>query len=284
MTRKTALRTVGYVLFFFFLTAVFTVLNFPTENLTATVNGWLSETVDPALSAGEVSTVFPLSLDLRDISVDGGKNRQILGEALVSLDFPAFLKGDKGLKVKFEGPWGSSRFRVRSEGEGWGIEVGSLTARLGALPFLEEIPFKVEGTAEARGSLRAGNPSGKLIDGEGRITGKGIQLAEGLLEPFGLSPLNFSDLTVFFTVSDSVLTFGESVLVGDVSATARGTVRLNAAQPGNSRLDLIVEVTPGPDVKEAMTPLFSLMGVRPRTDGRVTVRIRGTVSRPSIKG
>ena len=186
MTRKSSLRIAGYILFFLFFTLVFTVVNFPRENLTGTVNGWLSRASNKALSVAEASPSLPLSVRLSGVSLDTEGNRQVLGDAVVSLDFLAFLAGERSVTVRFSGPLGSSRFRVRSGEDGWGVEVKSLTADLGALPFTEGIPFTIDGMAGVSGNLHTKDPSGKLLDGDGKVTGKGIEIKEGLLEPLGL--------------------------------------------------------------------------------------------------
>jgi len=284
MTRKTSLRIAGYILFFLFFTLVFTVLNYPRENLTGMVNQWLSESSNDMLSVKEAYPVLPLSVRLSEVSLDSGGSRQILGRALVSPDFTAFLTGKNGFVVRFNGPWGSTRFRLVSDEDGWGIRVGSLQADLGSLPYLENGPFSMEGVIEGSGNLRVKSPSGNRIDGEGRISGEGIQIKSGLLEPLGLSPLHISGFNGFFTIKDNVLSLGENLLEGDLSVKARGTVRLVPNHLENSRLDLTLEITPGSGLKEKVVSLLSLLRARPGVDGSVTLRIRGNIGRPSISG
>jgi len=119
-------------------------------------------------------------------------------------------------------------------------------------------------------------------DDEGTSAKKTYLIREGVLEPLDLSPLQFSSLRVSFTIQDNVLTFGENGLTGDISASARGTIRLVPANVMGSRLDLVLEVRPGLEKRKSLSSLFTLLGVRQGTDGRVNLRIRGTVGRPSI--
>ena len=59
MNRSVLPRLVGYVLFALCLTVVFTVLNFPGENLTTAVNGMLARSSNGALTVEAASIRFP---------------------------------------------------------------------------------------------------------------------------------------------------------------------------------------------------------------------------------
>ena len=80
----------------------------------------------------------------------------------------------------------------------------------------------------------------------------------------------------------NVLTMGENTLKGDVEASAKGTVSIDPDDPGASRLDLSVRITPGPRNRERLMPVFSLLGARPGKDGSVSIGIRGTLGQPSF--
>ena len=69
---------------------------------------------------------------------------------------------------------------------------------------------------------------------------------------------------------------------GDLAGTARGDIRITPANFEASRLNLTVELRPGPEHRERLAPLFSLMGARPRADGSFSFKVRGTVGEPSI--
>jgi len=285
MNRKSSLRYVGYILCFLFFTLLFAVINFPQEKLTSWVNGQLLDASKGALRVEAASPSFPFSLKLRDVSLDMGKDQVVLGDAVVSPSLIRLLSGGKGARVRFSGPWGSSRFSLRSGKAKWAVEVESFGADLGNFSLPDDVPYRLKGAAKVEGNLRGENgSSGKMLDGQGELHGEGIQIAGGLLETIGLSSLDFSTLSLFFTIENAVLSIGENQLEGDLSAKARGTVRLVPDRFEDSRLDLILEIKPGDRIKEKVLPLFSLAGSRPRADGSITLHIRGTIGRPSITG
>lgn len=282
MNRKASLRLTGYVLFFICLTVVFSILNYPQKNLTAALNRQLSDISNGSLHVREVSLRPLLSLKLWGIAVDMREGRQVLGDAVVSpLLFP-FLTGKKALRGKLDGHWATSRFKAGYQDGGWNLDVDSLKVKLDALPFPQVLPLELSGAVEANLELNVPDTSDIQMEGQGQITGTDIQASGELLEPLGLAPLRFLSLSVFFTIQDNVLTLNENNLTGDISASARGTVRLVPEQPGNSRLDLTVDIKPGAEAREHLAPVFSLLGVRQRANGRVILRIRGTIDRPSI--
>jgi type II secretion system protein N len=282
MKGKTYLGSAGYILFFLCLTVVFSIMVYPRENLTHAVNGWLSEVSGQALRVGEVSFKPLVSLKLGDIVLDAGKERKVLGDAVVSPLFRALLTGKKAVSGKLDGPWASSRFKVQARQDGWSLDVDSLEVVLDTLPLPEDLPLKLEGNAEAVLEIDVPDPSNIRLQGQGQVTGTDIRALGGALEALGLSPLRFSSMSLFFTIQDNVLTLNENNLTGDISANARGTVRLVPLQPGSSRLDLTLDIKPGPEARERLSPLFSLIGLRQRANGSVLLRIRGTVDRPSV--
>jgi type II secretion system protein N len=282
MNRKAYLRPAGYVLFFLCLTLVFCFLNYPGENLASTVNIWLSEASDQVLSVEDVSFKPVFSLKLGGITVDTGKDRQVLGDAVISPVILAFLTGGKAAKGRLDGSWVSSRFKVQSKGDSWNLDVDSLKVKLETLPLPEDLPLELSGGAEASLEVKVPDLSNIRLEGQGQITGTDIQAFGPVLEALGLSPLRFSSLSVFFTIEDNVLTLNENNVTGDISASARGNVRLVPAQPGNSRLNLTLDIKPGAEARERLTPVFSLLGVRQKTDGSIVLRIRGTIDRPSV--
>jgi type II secretion system protein N len=282
MNRKPFLRLAGYILFFLCLTLVFSFLNYPRENLTGSVNGWLSEVSDQSLSVRNVSFRIPLSLKLGDIAVDMGKNRIVLGDAVVTPLLLPLLTGKKAFDVRLDGPWASSRFEFRTREDGWKLDVDFIKAELDTLPLSEGLPFELVGGAEAVLEIDIQDSSDIRLEGQGQFSGKDIQASGGVLEVVGLSPLRFPSLNVFFTIKDNMLTLNENSVTGDITASARGTVRLVPSRPGSSQLDLTLDIKPGPAVSERLSPLFSVMGARQGPNGSVYLRIKGTINRPRI--
>jgi type II secretion system protein N len=282
MSRKALLPAAGYILFFLCLTLVFSVLNYPKENLTGAVNGWLSEVSDRTIRVESASLKLPLSMKLENVVLDIGENGQILGDAVISPGVLAFLTGKRSIKGKLEGPWGVSRFRARISGDSWSLNVGSLEMDLSEAPLVDDLPFEFDGDVKASLELEMADPSNDLVDGRGRLSGTGMEVQGDLLEALDLSPLRFSSLAAVFTIEDNVLTVGENGLEGDIFTTARGTIRLIPGNPMNSRVDLILDVKPGSETKGGLSTLFAFIGGRPRADGGVSLRIKGTIKRPSI--
>lgn len=282
MKRRTYLRTAGIVFLYLCLTLVFFIMNYPAENLTAALNRRLSLVSNRALRVEEVSLKPLLSLKLGGVSVDMGKNWQVLGDAVVSPLFVPLLTGKKAVKGNLDGPWVESRFRAGYRDGGWDLDVNSLTVKLETLPLPEDLPLELDGNAEAVLELEVPDASSIQLEGQGQITGTDIQASGGVLEPLGISPLRFPSLSVFFTVQNNVLTLKENNLTGDISASARGTVRLVPSQPGSSHLDLTLDIVPGAEVRDSLAPVLSLLGIRQRANGRIVLRIRGTIDRPSV--
>jgi type II secretion system protein N len=284
MTRKAALRTAGYISFFLFFTLVFTALNFPRENLTGAVNRYLSRMSKGALSVQEAAPALPFSVRVSEVSLVSDGERQVLGSGLLSPDLRALLAGKKGVVAGFEGAWGSSRFRVRSGKDGWRVGLKSLVVDLSVFPLAENLPISLSGNARMSGVLNTEGSSDQLLNGNGTVTGEDIQVAGGFLDTLGLSPLGISDFTGSFSVRDNVLTFGENLLKGDLTAKAEGSVRLVPARLENSRLDLTIEIEPGRELMEKVGAFFSMINARPGPDGKVRLRVRGSARRPSITG
>jgi len=285
MNRKGSLRYLGYILWFLFFTLLFAVINFPPENLTSWVNGQLQAASDGVLRVEKASPYFPVSLKMRDVSIYMGDDQVVLGDAVVTPSLIRLFTGGQGARVRISGPWGSSRLSLRSGGEKWGVEVGSFEADLGNIPLPDDVPYRMSGSARMEGNLLGGRGSSeKTLDGQGEIRGEGIRISGGLLQVAGLSSLEITGLSLFFTIEDAVLSLGENQLEGDLNAKARGTVRLVPGRFEDSRLDLIVEIKPGDRIKQKVLPLLTLAGSRPRADGSLTLHIRGTIGRPSITG
>jgi len=125
-------------------------------------------------------------------------------------------------------------------------------------------------------------PSEEVYSGHVRVSSGPVVISGDLLQSLGFSPFNITSLSLVATVKDNVVTLGENGVDGDLNAVANGEIRLLPADLMASRLNLNVELVPGPDKKEKLGPIFALMGARTRSDGSINIRVRGTVANPSV--
>ncbi|UCG37757.1 MAG: type II secretion system protein GspN [bacterium] len=281
MSRPNLVRAVSYLLFLLLLTAAFCVLNFPSEPLTRTVNGWLAGVSDGKLRAASTRVSFPLALTLEGMTLDWEGSSRALGRARVSPRLLALLTGRRKAAARVSGPWGHSQMTFSLKGDQWELGVLSLRVDLGDLTPAGEGDVAADGVVT--GTLHLAAPgSGEPLSGEGSLAGQGVTVQGGVLDSLGLSPFRIGSFNGFFTVEDNVLTLGENRVEGDLAGSARGTVRL---APGNlkaSRLDLFLDLRPAPEARDKVEPLFTLLGARQSADGRVNLRVRGTLARPTI--
>jgi len=283
MNRKAALRYIIYLAILLIFTIFFIVLNFPAKKTTQLVNQTLAEISDSKVTAGKAEFILPFSLKVEDLSVQGSKGPLDLGEAIVTPSLLALITGGKKADVRLQGPWIMSRFSIASQGDGGVFVLRSMEIDLSRLPETDSLPFELSGNVEATADLQTEDWTKGIFGGEARSTSGGIVADGGLLETFGLAPLAFSRFSAFATIENNVMTLGETFLEGDISATARGTVQIIPADYTVSRLDVTVELKVAPKYRERLKPVFGLMGARPRADGTVNFRIRGTIGRPAIK-
>lgn len=284
MNRQAVLHSIVYVALFIFFTSLFLLVNYPSERLTDQVNGWIQAASKGTLSVGSARIKLPLSLEVGEITLDAGQGRSVdMGGAVVGPRLLGFISGKRGADVRLENPWLTSSLTLVSSGKGWDLDVRTMEIDLSELPGdLMTFPLRLEGKIGVSLNLLSEDPSRGISSGKVRITSGPIEMSGGLLETLGFDPLRISRVLAVATVKDNVLTLGENALEGDLTATARGVVRIVSGNYMASRLDLTVELKPGPGSRERLLPVFTLMGARPRADGSVNLRIRGTVGKPSI--
>ena len=283
MNRRTVLRSIIYVVVFVFSTLLFMLLYYPSERLTDQVNGLLFAASEGAVSVDNVRFSPPLSLEVGAVTLETGQGSVDMGRAVVGVRLFSLLSGNKGADVRLENPWLNSSFTVVSSGEGWDLESRNIEVDLSTLP--EDImPFPLRLTGKVRVSLNLLSTDSSLgvSSGEVKITSEPIEMSGDLLETLGLAPFRISSVMAVATVKDNVLTLGENALEGDLAGAARGEIRISPADFMASRLNLSVELTPGPEYRERLTPLFALMGARAKADGSVSFKIRGTIGKPAV--
>ena len=283
MNRQAILRSIVYVVLFLFFTLLFMLLNYPSERLTDQVNGLLFAASEGAVYVENVSFKPPLSLEVGKITLDVGQGSVDMGRAVVGMRFLSLLSGNKGANVRLENPWLDSSLTVVSSREGWDLDARRIEIDLSELPE-DFMPFSLQlkGKVDLSLNLLSTDASKGVTSGAVRITSEPIEMSGDLLETLGLAPFHISSLMAVATVKDNILTLGENAIEGDLAGTARGDIRIPPANFMASRLNLTVELTPGPEYRERLVPVFTLMGARPRADGSVSFKVRGTVGKPSI--
>ncbi|MDF1525663.1 MAG: type II secretion system protein GspN [bacterium] len=283
MNRQAVLRSIVYLALFLSFTLLFILLNYPSERLTDQVNGFLFAATEGAVSVDNVRFRPPLSLEAGEVTVVVGQGSVDMGRAVVGMRLFSFLSGNKGADVRLENPWLDSSLTVVSSGEGWDLDAPKIEIDLSELP--EDImPFSMQlkGKVDLSLNLLSTDSSMGVSSAEVKITSGPIEMSGDLLETLGLAPFPISSVMAVATVKDNVLTLGENALEGGLAGSARGDIKIAPANFMASRLNLTVELTPGPEYRERLTPLFALMGARAKANGSVSFKIRGTIEKPAV--
>jgi type II secretion system protein N len=283
MNRQAVLRSIVYVVLFLFFTLLFMLLNYPSERLTDQVNGLLLGASKGTVHVESVRFKPPLSLEMGKVLLQVDQRSVDMGRAVVGMRFLSFLSGKKGANVNIENPWLNSSLIIVSSGKGWDLEARWVDLDLSELP--EDImpfPLSLKGKVGVSLNLLSADASKGVSSGAVRVTSEPIAMSGDLLETLGLAPFRITSLMAVATVKDNILTLGENAVEGDLGATARGDISIAPANFIASRLNLTVELRPGPEHRERLAPLFSLMGARPKADGSFSFKVRGTVGNPAV--
>jgi len=284
MNRKATLRYVIYVALFVFFTLLFITVNYPSEKLTDKVNDLIYVASNGTVTVGNVSLKPPFSMEMASITLVADQGRSVdMGVALVRPHLLRFLSGNKGANVRLKNPWLTSRLTFVSSGDGWSLDIRSIEVDLSKLPdeFMS-LPLAMEGKVLISLDLLSNDPSQGISNGEASVTSGPVVISGDILKTLGFAPLKITRVSMFATVKDNVLTLGENAIDGDLEATARGVVRITPDNPMASRLDIAVELKPGPESRERLLPIFKLAGARPGADGSISFKVRGTVGRPAV--
>lgn len=284
MNRQTVLRSIVYVAFFIFFTFLFTLTNYPSGRLTYQVNGWILAASNGTVSVEHARVKLPLSLEVGGVTLNVGQGKSVdMGKGVVGLRLLSLLSGKRGADMRLENPWLKSSLGIVSSGEGWDLDVRSMEIDLSRLP--EDImtfPLRLKGKVGVSLNLLSEDPSRGISRGEVRLTSGPIEMSGDILQTLGFDPLHISNILAVATVKDNVLTLGENVIEGDFTASARGAIRIAPAKYLASRLDITVELKPSEKYRQRLAPILTLMGARPRADGSINFRIRGTVGKPDV--
>lgn len=284
MKRPGVLRLTVYGTVLILFTVLFTVVNYPTERLSVYVSEWIVSATDGAVTTGDARIRLPFALVVSDITLREGVARPLnLGEAVIRPGILAFLSGKKAADVRLSNPWFRLRSRVVSSADSLDLAVRDAEIDLGELPEdLFPVPLELSGKVRLSLDLVTEALSRETFSGNIRLSSGPIVITGDLLQTLGLSPFNITGVSAVASVKDNVASLGENSVEGDLSAVANGEIRLLPADPAASRLNLDVKLTPGPDKKEKMGPIFALMGTRIRADGNINIRVRGTIKRPVV--
>jgi type II secretion system protein N len=206
-----------------------------------------------------------------------------LGTAVARPGLIGLLTGKQSADVHLVNPWLETDFTVVSSGESRTLDVRSASIDLSSLPEdMITYPVTLEGLLEASLAVGLTGTPRAVLSGDVSVGSEDIEIGGDLLQTLGVAPLSISRFLATGTIRDNVLTLGENAVEGDLGAVARGTVRIDPANYLASRLDLTVEITTDPRVRDRLVPLFSLLGARARADGSIILRVRGAVGRPSV--
>jgi type II secretion system protein N len=158
-----------------------------------------------------------------------------------------------------------------------GVQIGRYRYLTG---LLEEgqIAGKLSGavTFEARGDLQGGRAAGEL-----EIAGGGLQGVK--INGFGIPDLNFSEMTVKFTVQGSKLEIEELKADGDELKVNGGGQVILRGPVSDSVLNLKLTIVPGENSPDSVK---GLIGLIPRPNGArpdAPVNVTGTLKFPRFR-
>jgi type II secretion system protein N len=283
MNRQAILQTTLYLALFIFFTLFFISFNYPSERLTDQINGWIFNASGGTLTVGKARVKPLLSLELERINLKLEKGLLDLGGADVDIHLLAFLWGKRGADARLENPWLSSDLTLLSSGEGWDVDVQVMEIDLSKLPNeIMTLPLRLNGKVGAVLNLLSSYPSTGISSGDIRITSEPIEIGGEILEALGIAPIRISRVSGVASIKDNVVTLKENAIEGDIMATARGAIWMDPADYSASRLDITVDLSPGPGTRERLLPVFKLLGAHLRADGTINFRVRGTLGRTAI--
>ncbi len=283
MNRKNAFYLIGYAALFILFTFLFTLINYPSDRLTAQINSWILPASKGSLTVGNADIRLPFSIKMDGITLKLDQRTVDLGEAFVKPHMLGLLLGKRGADIRLENPWLESRMAIDSSGKGFKIDAPSLQVNLSSLPeSIMSLPLDLNGRIDGSLDLRSENQSQGITSGELKISSGPVEIGGDLLEALGFDSLGITSVKALATVEDNVLTLRENSIEGDIMATARGFLKINPQNFVASRCDIIVVIKPGDKYRERLLPVLSMIDAHPKADGTVDVRIRGTIAKPSI--
>jgi len=284
MKRSSIFHVISYSALFVLFTFLFFLANYPSARLADQVNSWVVPATDGSVRVDNAGIRFPLSVHLDGITMKLDQGSISLGKAVVDPHLLGFIAGKRAADVKLENPWLELNLTFGSSSEKWNLNVRSAEIDLSRLPKeIMTFPVSLKGKVDANLKLRSEDPSDGVTSGDIRITSGPVTISGDLLKALGFDPLSLSRGSVVATVKDNVVSLKETDLEGDLTASARGQIKLNTNDIMASRLDLILDVRPSVDKKERFAQILKLLNKRPRADGSTRFRIRGTLGKPSMK-
>lgn len=284
MKRKSLIYIISYSVLFILFTFLFSLANYPSARLADQVNSWVLPATDGSVKVENASIRFPLSVQLDGINLERDKGSISLGKAVVNPHLLGFIVGKRAADVKLENPWLDLNLTFGSSTGRWSLDVHSAEIDLSRLPKeIMTFPLSLKGKVDANLKLRSEDPSDGVSSGDIRITSGPVTIGGDLLKVLGLDSLSLSKGSAVATVKDNVVSLGETDFEGDLTASAKGQIRLNMKDLMASRLDLVLDVRPSTEKREHFAQILKLLNKRPRADGSARFRIRGTLGNPSMR-
>lgn len=259
-------------------------LFFPAEALRQRLETEVATRTQTDFTVRSLHLGLPLSLQLGDVRLQGGRNRLPelrLDSLTVSPGWLSLVTGDPGVVVKGALYGGEMDLALSRSGS---LEGEILDLKLEKLPALHQIdlPLALSGLLDAEVAAPTSPLQPKTV------TRLELRLRQAALT--GLGSLGISGDRV---VIGDVLAQGElqgrklslGVLKasgGDLEIDAEGDLLLGASA-ARSRLNLQVGLRPGAGLDPTLKDLLSLTGVKQAGDGSYRFRLSGTLARPVLR-
>jgi type II secretion system protein N len=277
-----AVRPTVYLLLFALFTAIFLVVNFPQDQVAAYVNQWMKENAGNVLTAQAASAQFPLSIRLRDIELASGGRKYPVGDLSLSPTLASLVRERKSFSALLEGDWGTLPIDMAFDRERWEVGFNGDGIELSMLPAAPDLPIDLEGELSIDTRIKGTGGGKPVFSGEGSIHLVDAVVGGDALELFGVDEIKLTKVRLFWSAEDNLVTLQETGIEGDIMGDIGGTILVLPGNPGNSRVNLTLNLRPSLEAQDRIGPLMSLLGSKTGSSGGVRVTIDGTLGEPKF--
>lgn len=281
MARK-LLRPGVYVLLFLLFTVLFAVMNLPQERIAGYVNAWMRENVGDLFTAEAVRVKPPLSLHISGINMRLGGGDLPLGDLVVTPGLRSLLSSRKSLSALLEGDWGQIPLSLKVDRDSWVLDTKGHGMDLSLSPAAGYLPLDLVGAMSADAHLEGTTGGQSRFSGEGSFLLTDVRLSSDMLDMIGVGKVSLSEVRLYWSAEDNLVTFRETKAVGDITGEMGGTILVYPGNPEASRVNLTLNLRPSPEATERFETVLSLLGSKRGPDGGVRVRVRGTLGEPKF--
>ncbi|BDV44777.1 type II secretion system protein GspN [Geotalea uraniireducens] len=279
MTGRQFLVRGGAVVAALFLTVIFTVFLIPARQIEGIV-AQLCQRNGYTFSATRFGKTLPLGIAARGVTIGTEQGPVVhLDRAAARLALLPLLAGK--VKIVFDGNIGAGRIDGELSPRGNGAASLTLTG----IPLADVPFFKTVADADLKGELRADaelKGLGPRATGRLRLEVRGAEIRGVKISGMPLPDASYDTVRGMIRFGSGRATIDSFTLQGaDVYLRLKGEVML-ASPPGNSPLNLSLELMPQPAFLDRQKLIFLLMAKYLVTPGDYRIPVRGTLGKPLL--